>query len=91
MHMRIWRGEWWCCEVCSRTWTGSPFMTHHEDYYESFEAVLYTLGFDWRAMECPPRMGGDVTILDHMFTFSLFRFPYLLEARRQQWVTQPFS
>jgi len=66
-------------------------MSHHEDYYESFEAVLYALGWDWRAMECPPRTGGDVTVSDHMFTFSLFRFPYSLEAGRQRRVTRPFS
>ena len=53
------------------------FLEEQTELYESFETALYSHGLDWRAMECPPRAGGDVTVSDAMFTFSLFRFPFV--------------
>ena len=54
------------------------FLEEQTEFYESFETVLYSLGLDWHAMECLPRAGGDVTVSDAMFTFSLFCFPFVL-------------
>ena len=53
-------------------------MSNHGDYYKSFETLLYALGLDWHAMECLPRMGGDVMVFNATYAFSIYCFPYAL-------------